>query len=525
MLSGHNFIGFNKGAAGSKTIRSFSTILNDHLPEEFFVATPGEIETALERSTQAFKIYRNTTPSQRADFLEAIAEEIIELGEILIVRAMQETGLPEARLQGERMRTINQAKLFASVLREGSYVEAVIDTALPERSPLPRPDIRKMLVPLGPVLVFGASNFPFAFSTAGGDTISALAAGCPVIVKAHNAHLGTNELMASAIIAAAERTSMPDGVFSSLIGEGNEIGQMLAKDNNIKAIGFTGSHQAGMSIYKAATQERKQPIPVFAEMSSVNPVVLLPGKLSTDALSIASQLAGSVLLGAGQFCTNPGIIFVLAGTSADLFTQALINELNAAQQTSMLTPAICRSYYSERERLSSRPGVNLLFKGKDKSDSYKGSATLMEVSAMNFIKNTELQDEVFGPSSLIVKANDAGELLHAIEVLNGQLTGTVFGNETDIAGFRNCLEFLEEKVGRMIFNNVPTGVEVCHAMVHGGPYPATSDGRSTSVGADAIKRFLRPICFQNAEPGILPEQLKDENPYGIMRKINGEFRR
>jgi 2,5-dioxopentanoate dehydrogenase len=524
MLSGHNYIGFTESSAGNKKLKSFSTLLKDHLPEEFSVATPEEIHNALALSAEAFKTYKNTSPEERAVFLEAIADEIMELGDLLLIRAMQETALAEARLQGERMRTINQIKLFASVLREGSYVEAVIDNALPDRLPLPRPDIRKMLVPLGPVLVFGASNFPFAFSTAGGDTISALAAGCPVIVKAHNAHLGTNELMASAIIAAAKKTSMPDGVFSSLTGEGNEIGQMLVKDKHVKAVGFTGSYKAGMSIYKIATHDRKHPIPVYAEMSSINPVVLLPEKLSIDALSIASQLAGSILLGTGQFCTSPGIIFVLAGTSADLFIQALISELNIAQQTAMLTPEICRSYYSERERLGSRHGVNILFKGKDKSDSYKGSATLMEVDALDFAANSELQDEVFGPSALIVKASDVNDLLHAIEVLHGQLTGTVFGSLGDVNVYRNCVDLLQDKVGRLIFNNVPTGVEVSHAMVHGGPFPATADGRSTSVGADAIKRFLRPVCFQNADQEILPVQLKDENIYGIMRKINGEYK-
>lgn len=525
MFSGHNYIGNEASARNDKKLKVFSTSQQNYLPEEFTIATAEEIEWAATKAKTAFEVYKKTSFEERAAFLEAIAEEITNIGDVLIRRAMVETGLPEARLTGERGRTVNQLKLFASLLREGSWVEAVIDPALPDRKPLPRADIRKMLFPVGPVVVFGASNFPFAFSTAGGDTASALAAGCPVIVKAHSSHLGTNELVATAIITAAKKCNMPDGVFSSLIGEGGNLGQALAKHPAIKAIGFTGSYKAGMSLYKTAVNERETPIPVYAEMSSINPVLILPNKLEQDAEKVATQLAGSITLGVGQFCTNPGLLFVINNDVTEQFVPQLAEQLKAIPAATMLNQTICKSYYTGKEKITNEKGVRTVLPGEDATAGYKGNPALLEVDAKNFIANPSLQNEMFGPASLIVRCEDERQLLNAIQSLHGQLTGTVFGTADDIARHSGAIDALSEKVGRIIFNGVPTGVEVCHAMVHGGPFPATTDGRTTSVGVEAIKRFVRPVCFQDCPEEFLPDALKDANPLGIMRKVDGKYTR
>jgi NADP-dependent aldehyde dehydrogenase len=525
MFSGHNYIGYTPVASGNKKIRVFSTTLRDYLPEEFTVATEAEIEQATSKARAAFEIYRKTTAEARASFLELIGEEIMNIGDDLIRRAMQETGLPEARLTGERARTIGQLKMFAAILREGSWVEAVIDPPQPERKPLPRADLRKMLVPLGPVVVFGASNFPFAFSTAGGDTASALAAGCPVIVKAHSSHLGTNELVAKAILTAAEKSGMPDGVFSSLVGEGATLGQALARHSLVKAIGFTGSFRAGMALYKTAVNEREVPIPVYAEMSSINPVLILPNKLDESSDKIAVQLAASITLGAGQFCTNPGIIFLLKTDKSREFIDQLSQQLKAMPAATMLNQVICKSYYTRRDEVLQEKGVKPVMKGDDQGDQFKASAALQEVSAADFIANQNLQHEIFGPASLMVLCDNAREMKDAVHALQGQLTGTVFGTASDIHSYEACIDELQERTGRLIYNGVPTGVEVCHAMIHGGPFPATTDGRTTSVGSDAIKRFVRPVCFQDCPEEFLPDALRDENPLGIMRKLNGRYTR
>jgi len=504
-------------------MKVFSTINQEYLPEEFALATDEEVQATIRKAVTAFEVYRKVPSKKRALFLDTIADEILAIGDPLIQRTMLETGLPEARLTGERGRTINQLKMFAALLREGSWVEAVIDTAKPERKPLAAPDLRKMLLPVGPVVVFGASNFPFAFSTAGGDTASALAAGCPVIVKAHSSHLGTNALVAAAIDTAAKKTGMPDGVFSFLIGEGGKLGQVLAKHPAIKAIGFTGSFNAGMALYRTATAGRDVPIPVYAEMSSINPVLILPQKIAESREKTAAQLAGSITLGVGQFCTNPGLLFVIdSDETADLIAQ-LTSALSAVTEATMLNKTICKSYYSGREKIIQTNGVRTLLVGKDASDSFKGSVTLLEVSATDFISNPELQNEMFGPASMIVKCSDQDELLQALNSLHGQLTGTVFGTNADIQQFDDCIDVLTGKVGRMIFNNVPTGVEVGQAMIHGGPFPATSDARSTSVGAEAIKRFVRPVCFQDCPDEFLPDALKEDNPLRIMRKVDGIY--
>jgi NADP-dependent aldehyde dehydrogenase len=525
MISGNNLIGFSESREGQNNLKAFSPVTKEDLTGEFAAATLSEIKAATTKAAQAFPLYRKKTAEERAVFLETIGEEIMAIGDELIQRAMLESGLPEARLTGERGRTIGQLKLFADVLREGSWVEAVIDTALPDRKPLPRSDLRKMLVPLGPVLVFGASNFPFAFSTAGGDTASALAAGNPVIVKAHEGHLGTNELVAGAIKRAAKKTNMPDGVFSFVISNDVETIQHLVKDEAIKAIGFTGSYKAGTAILTTASTERKTPVPVYAEMSSINPVLLLPKKLQQDSDVIAARLAGSILLGTGQFCTNPGLIFLIKNESAEIFTTKLTELISEAAPASMLNKGVCRNYYAGRQLLQQQEGVRTLATVEDSSSDYKGSAVLFETDAADFIANENLQAEVFGPSSLIVKCNNEEELLNAVGALHGQLTGTVIGLNEEIETFSAAIDILRSKAGRLLYNGVPTGVEVCHAMVHGGPYPATTNPGSTSVGADAIKRFARPVCLQDCPPEFLPAELKDENISNIMRKINGQYTR
>ena len=525
MLKGHNLIGFKESAEGTEVVSSFSSVNQQNLPGEFTVATDGEVDEAVAKAVNAFDAYKRCGAATKAMFLETIAEEIMALGDTLIQRAMLETGLPEGRLTGERGRTTGQLKLFADILREGSWVEAVIDPALPERKPLPRADLRKMLVPIGPIAVFGASNFPFAFSTAGGDTVSALAAGNPVIVKAHSSHLGTNELVASAINTAAKKCNMPDGIFSSVIGNGYGTGTRLVKHPGIKAVGFTGSFNGGMALYKAAINERETPIPVFAEMSSINPVLLLPNKIKEDAAKIAMQLSGSITLGAGQFCTNPGLLFLIDDEPAQEFIKLLMEQLALVPPATMLSPAIATSYYEGRKAIAGQAQVTTLFIGDELGNTCKSSAALLQVSAGDFIQNSKLQQEMFGPASVIVICKDKAELQQALASTHGQLTASIFATADDLQNFAASIDHLAGKVGRVLFNGVPTGVEVCHAMVHGGPFPSTTDARSTSVGADAIKRFVRPLCFQDCPPELLPAELKNENQLNIMRKINGQFTR
>jgi 2,5-dioxopentanoate dehydrogenase len=522
MISGNNFIGFERKAAGEKKLHAFSTVLKNNLPGEFSVATEQEINEAISKATSAFEIYKRTSFKERAEFLDVIADEIMQLDE-LVQRAHLESGLPEARITGERGRTVGQLKLFASLLREGSFVEAIIDTALPDRKPLARSDLRRMMHPIGPVAVFAASNFPLAFSTAGGDTASALAAGCPVIVKAHSSHLGTNELVASAIVTAAQKCKMPDGVFSSLIGGGLELGQQLVKHPQIKAVGFTGSFHGGMALLKTAINEREEPIPVYAEMSSINPVLVLPDKIKQDVDAVVSQLSASITLGVGQFCTNPGLLFVVKNENTETFIDRLAQALQKVLPATMLSQTICGAFYKERQQLLLTQDVQAVLKGDEGSEDYKGSASLAKTTAANFVENSSLQNEVFGPFSLVVVCEDENELKSALRSLHGQLTATIIGTADDLKLFQKCIDLLIARVGRMIYNGVPTGVEVCHAMMHGGPFPATTFSHFTSVGTEAVKRFLRPVCYQDCPQELLPDALKDENPLRITRKLNGEF--
>ena len=509
------------GSAGS--VKAINPATNSEFEPAFGLATNADVERACQLASAAFDTFRETSPEQRASFLEKIADNILELGSSLIDRAALETGLPVARLEGERGRTMNQLRLFAKVVRDGRYLSATLDSALPERAP-PRPDLRLRKIGLGPVAVFGASNFPLAFSVAGGDTASALAAGCPVVVKAHSAHLGTSELVATAIQKAVRDAGLPEGVFSLVIGDGRQIGQSLVSHPAIKAVGFTGSRQGGMALVRTAAQ-RPEPIPVYAEMSSINPVFLLPSILAEKAAGIAQAFVDSLTLGAGQFCTNPGMVIAVDSPALQSFIQAASAAVEGKPAATMLTPGIHQAYSSGVSRLHEIDGVTTLAQGQESTGSACAArANLVQCSAQQFLSNTALHDEVFGPSSLVIVCADQAEVLAIAEHLEGQLTATVHANAADYAAAGKLLTILERKAGRILFNGFPTGVEVAHAMVHGGPFPSTSDSRSTSVGASAIDRFLRPVCYQEVPAELLPISLQTSNPLGIPRVIDGELK-
>ncbi len=505
------------------TLQSFSTLKGEFLAAEYPVSTNEEVEQTLQSAMAASIPFSKKSFIERAVFLEAIAEEIMQLGDALLQMTHEETALPLARLIGERGRTCTQLKLYATLLRNGSWCDAVIDTAMPERQPLPRADLRRFLLAIGPVLVFGASNFPYAYSTAGGDTASALAAGCPVIVKAHESHLGTSKMIAQAVLLAAEKTGMPNGVFASLVGTGLILGQQLAADERIKAIGFTGSYKAGMALYHTVTQKRKTPIPLYAEMSSINPVVLLPKTLAAKTNLIATALAGSISLGVGQFCTSPGLIFAIADAATTSFAAELATALASVNAATMLNQQICKAYYADKKVLTQTPNITVLTEGVDASTQYQATAALMQTSAANFMATPALQKEIFGPCSLLVICANETELKAAIQSIDGQLTGSVYGTTEELVQFQDTLDILQQRVGRLVFNNVPTGVEVCNAIVHGGPFPSTTDARTTSVGPEAIRRFVRPICYQDCPEAILPIYLRNKNEAGIIRLVNGEL--
>lgn len=522
-LTGKNILGDRLSAAGSNTFYAFNPATGEKMEPAFVEASSEEIDNAAQLAHAAFQEYRMKSGGERAEFLEAIASEILALGEGLIHRCMAETGLPEARLTGERGRTVNQLKLFAELLREGSWVEAKIDHADPDRKPLPKQDIRSMLKPIGPVAVFGASNFPFAFSVAGGDTASALAAGCTVVVKGHPAHPGTSEMVGLAIQRAIERCGMPKGTFSMLNGASVDVGLVMVEHPLTKAVGFTGSFQGGKALFDAAAK-RTEPIPVFAEMGSSNPVFILPKALAQKKEVIAQGLSASVNLGVGQFCTNPGLIFIQASEDTESFKRSLADHVSQSAAGVMLSSGISKNYHSGLERASAILGVEVLAKGQEAGSSCHGTSHLLHATAQSFLNEPALQEEVFGPSTLLVTGQQ-DELMEAAKNLHGHLTVSIHGTEEDLTVHQELIALLEQKAGRLIINDYPTGVEVCHSMVHGGPYPATTDGRSTSVGTGAIKRFVRPVCYQGFPPALLPDELKDDNPLKIWRLVDGETTR
>ncbi len=517
-IQGRNIIGFESYSEGNVAIQAVNPTTDDILGPLFYKATEDELNLAVEKARSAFSSYRKVSGTAKATFLEAIASEIEALGETLLNRYTLETGLPMGRAQGERGRTCGQLRMFANLLKDGTWVNAKIDPALPERSPLPRQDIRSMERPLGPVAIFGASNFPLAFSTAGGDTTSALAAGCPVVFKAHPAHLGTSELVGLAIQKAAKDNAMPDGVFSLLFDDGIEIGQKLVSHRDIKAVGFTGSFRGGTAIYKTATQ-RPEPIPVYAEMGSTNPVFILPETLANKGEELAQQYINSVTLGVGQFCTNPGVLMIRKNES---FMKALEEKAENAQGGNMLTGNIQSAYHAGIEK--ARKFTKVIGIGKKPEGKTAVEPYILHSDYQNFKDNPDLSEEIFGPTSVVVEANSKDEFLEIAQNLNGHLTATVHGSEAELAEYSDLLEILEQKVGRLIINGFPTGVEVTNAMVHGGPFPATTDSRSTSVGTGAIYRFTRPVCFQDMPNSLLPDELKNSNPLSIWRLIDGEMK-
>lgn len=480
-----------------------------------------QVNDALKQASEAFKTYKNLPGKQKAAFLRLVGEEMQSLGDKLIKTVMEESNLPEGRVRSELGRTVGQLNKFADLVEEGSWREATIDLGDATRQPLPKPDLRKILVPLGPVVVFGAGNFPLAFSTGGGDTASALAGGNPVVVKGHPAHPETGKLVAGAILKAILKSGLHPGVFSHIQDTGYEAGRLLVQHPATKAVAFTGSAQGGMALAKLAS-ERPEPIPVFAEMGSINPVVILPETLERNAASIASKLVASVNLGAGQFCTNPGLIITAQTEGFNVFVQELASQVKTAAGSRMFSEGVLRNYQLNSEKVFSYSEVKLIAKG-DETVSGGVPPAIATVSAADFLQNPMLHEEVFGPFSLLVVCENLASVTEVVNSLKGQLTATLFATEEELVEQKELADNLLDKCGRLLFNGVPTGVEVCAAMQHGGPYPATTDSRFTSVGTAAIKRFVRPVSFQDFPEKLLPPELQNSNPLNIWRTVDNQW--
>lgn len=520
--TGEMIIGASAVRGTGQVIHAFNPATGERMEPAFPGATPSDVGQACALAWAAFPAYRETCLETRAAFLETIAEEIIALGDPLIERVIAETGLPRPRVEGERGRTCGQLRLFAQVVRAGDFLDARIDPAMPDRAPLPRADLRLRNIALGPVAIFGASNFPLAFSVAGGDTASALAAGCPVVVKAHSAHPGTSAMIASAIRAAVDKCGLPEGVFSMLFGNGNAIGTALVADRRIKAVGFTGSQGGGTALMKVAAS-RAEPIPVYAEMSSINPVLVLPGALAARGEAIGTAFAAALQMGAGQFCTNPGLVIALDGSDIDAFVRGATGAIEGAAAQTMLTAGIHNAYARGVDALASHAGVSTLGRGKEPTGPNQAQVGLFEADSDSFATDPVLREEVFGATSLVTRARDIAHLRELLEGLEGQLTISIHMEDVDRDAVAQLLPTMEIKAGRLLVNGFGTGVEVSHAMVHGGPFPATSDSRTTSVGTLAIRRFLRPVCYQDMPEDLLPEALKTGNPLDIRRMTDGIF--
>lgn len=479
-----------------------------------------ELDIVVQKAQEAFLTSKNFSIQKRVAFMRTVADEIEALGPELISAAMEESYLPEARLVGEKGRTIFQWRSYADAVERGDALDASIDTANADRTP-PKPDLRKTAVPVGPVVVFGASNFPFAFSTAGGDTASAIGAGCPVIVKAHEGHPKTSGIMADAISRAVVKSGMPEGTFAHVYSSTYETGQQLVTHPLIKAVGFTGSYRGGKALMDLASQ-RLEPIPVFAEMGSVNPLYLFENKLSTAPKELAKQYAASLTLGVGQFCTNPGLVIGTVGADLDAFIEALKIEITGLTPAFMLNNRVATVYGESREKVLSQSGVEVLAVSEKEACEGQGHPTVATVAGVELLVNPALLHEVFGPFALIVQCKDASEVLAVTEKLEGQLTASLFATTDDLAANEETVSVLQTKCGRILFNNFPTGVEVVKSMHHGGPFPSASNGAYTSVGADSIKRFVRPLSFQSWPDEFLPDELKNANPLNIWRTVNNE---
>lgn len=520
-LTGLSFLGNRRGSRGSATFQAFNPQTGGTLPPAYHSATAEEVDAAATLAHEAFATYSQASGKAKAAFLRRAADGFDQHKQELAERAHLETALPMPRLLGEVARTSNQLRMFAGVVEDGSWVQARIDPALPDRQPLPRPDLRSMLRPLGPVVVFGASNFPLAFSVGGGDTASALAAGCPVIVKAHSAHPGTGEIAAQIITGAVAAEGLHPGVFSVLYGSGGEVGSALVKHPLVCAMAFTGSLHAGRTLMDLCAA-RPVPIPCFTEMSSGNPVFVLPGALRKAPNQLAQNLFGSVTLGAGQFCTKPGIVMVPQAPEAQTFIAQLKSLVEESKPFTLLTSGIAREYGRATEVRAKEAPLAAAAAVLEPSEAFHAQSKLFSVPLEQLIAKPELADEIFGPDTLLVQCDSTADYIRAAQALDGHLTATILGDAEDLAANRELIRILEQKAGRLIFNGFPTGVEVGHAMVHGGPYPATSDSRFTSVGSLAIYRFARPVCFQGFPEAALPQELQDANPMGIRRLRDGK---
>ncbi len=521
-LHGQHLLAGTASADGSASHRATDPATGLALEPAFHEATSSDVDRALEAAEAAFQADRDRPAADRVALLERIATEIEDLGDTLVERVMAETGLPEGRVRGERGRTTGQLCLFAETVRDGSWVGARIDRAQPDREPAPKPDLRRMLIPLGPVVVFGASNFPLAFSVAGGDTASALAAGCPVVAKAHPAHPGTSELIGRAIAAAVEACGFHPGTFSLVHALEVETSQLLVTHPLTRAVGFTGSLRAGRALFDAAAA-RPDPIPVYAEMGSTNPVFLLPGALEDDAAAVAQGFVGSLTMGAGQFCTNPGVVVGLEDGGVDAFVREVTQQIEQTAASTMLTDGIRSGYDKGVEQLRAADGVEVVATGHAGDTATPAQPAVFVTSSRTFADNADLRDEVFGPAALVVRCADLEDMMQTARDLEGHLTATVWGTDADLEAHADLLRVLAHKVGRLLVNGFPTGVEVCPSMHHGGPYPATTDVRSTSVGTAAIERFARPVCYQNLPHAALPPELQDSNPRDLWRMVDGSL--
>jgi alpha-ketoglutaric semialdehyde dehydrogenase len=522
-LAGRSLIGFRDGASGDDTYRASSPASGESLEPAYYSASAAEVELAATLASEAFAVYSRCSGSERALFLRTVASKIEALTELLVARANQETALPTARLQGEVGRTCGQLRLFAKIVEEGSWTSPRIDRPDPARKPLAKPDVRSMLRPIGPVVVFGASNFPLAFSVAGGDTASALAAGNPVIVKAHPAHPGTSELVGLAIRQSIQEMKLPEGVFSLLFDSGNSVGAALVQHPLIKAAAFTGSQAAGRALFDLAVR-RPDPIPFYGEMASTNPLFILPGAMSERGEKLASGVHASFTLGAGQFCTKPGLVFVGDDAGSERFLTVLREKVSASAPFTLLTAGIASSFGRETSKRQQSSALQPSTTGTSAaaSGSATAVATLYETDISTFAENPTLAEEHFGPSTIVIRFTAKEQILSAARELKGHLTATIHGTPQDLAEYSELIRILETKVGRIVFNGFPTGVEVSDAMIHGGPYPASTDSRTTSVGSLAIFRFARPVCYQDFPKAALPLELQNENPLGIWRLVDGE---
>ena len=514
-----SIIGYSRGDASAQTFQAVNPSSGKNIDVNYAMSSADEVADACNLANKAALQMAQFSGDRKAEFLNTLADGIGGIVDELVTTMTAETGLPEPRVRAETGRTTGQLRMFAKLVKDGNWVDARIDRAKPDRQPLPKPDLRTMLRPVGPVAVFCASNFPLAFSVAGGDSASAWAAGCPVVVKAHHAHPGTALIVGNAVVDALKKSNWPEGAFSLLFGEGRTIGQALVRNKYIKAVGFTGSRSGGRALFDIAN-DREDPIPVFAEMSSVNPIFVLPGMELEQIEGFTSGLMGSATLGVGQFCTNPGIVFHPSGDFGVQLKSSYIEKMKSVDVCPMLHRGIRDAYYEGINGLMNCDGVTMEYgtgeNAGSEGTSYAGPCVL-SASVSDFLKDPAMMEEVFGPSTLLISYDEPSQLLEVASKLEGQLTATVFGTEEDLSTEEFLISHLEMIAGRILFNQFPTGVEVCEAVVHGGPYPATTDSRSTSVGTGAILRFARPVCFQGFPDKWLPNELKETNPLGLER--------